>query len=130
MIGIAIAIFASLFAASAFRLVVRHDQMLVNIGLRTILAMSVLILPLAPFVMLVGAGRIGAIPSVILASACCLPSLFIARKAIQILEREGTDRVKGELEAMSRLMGTAIAMLSFVAVMGIFAALVFGVSGA
>jgi hypothetical protein len=121
MIGIAIAACASLFAASALLVTVRHSQILVEIGFRTILVMALLLMPLAPVVMLVGAARMGVIPGAILASACCLPSLFIARKAIRALEREDSYRVKDVLEAMSRLMGMTIAMLALVAVATIIA---------
>jgi hypothetical protein len=121
VIGVAIAIVVSIIAANALFLVARHAEVLVEIGLRTILLIAALLLPVAPFVVLAGAGRIGAIPSVILGVACCLPSLIIARKAIQILEREGTDRVNGAIEAMSHMMGGAIAMLTYVAIAGIFA---------
>jgi hypothetical protein len=39
-----------------------------------------------------------------------------------MIESSGTDRFDKELEAMSRLMGVAIAMMSFVAVLGMFMA--------
>jgi ABC-type sulfate transport system permease subunit len=75
----------------------------------------------APLVLLFGFAKLGAIPAIILATVCCLPSLFIARTAIRLLERQGTDRVNPAIEAMSRLMGGSIVMLTYVAVGGILA---------
>lgn len=129
MIGIVVATCASFLASTTFMLVLRHGEALAELGLCTALVVAMLLMPAAPFVVLVGAARIGAIPSLMLALSCCLPSFFVARKAIQIIERTGTDRFGNELEAMSQLMGTAIGMMSFVAVFGIFMAIALGDGG-
>jgi hypothetical protein len=129
MIGIAVAACASVLASTTLMLVLRHGEALAEIGLRTALVVALLLMPAAPFVILVGAARIGAIPSLLLALSCCFPSFFVARKAIQIIERTGTDRFDKELEAMSRLMGAVIGMMSFVAVFGIFMAIALGDGG-
>lgn len=129
MIGIVVAACASFLASTTFMLVIRHGEALAEIGLRTTLVVALMLMPAAPFVILVGATRIGAIPSLMLALSCCLPSLFAARKAIQIIERKGTDRFDNELKVMSRLMGAAIGMMSFVAAMGMFMALALGAGG-
>lgn len=126
MIGIVVAVCASFLASTTFMLVIRHGETLAEIGLRTTMVVALLLMPAAPFVILVGATRIGAILSLVLALSCCLPSLFVARKAIQIIERKGTDRFDNELKAMSGLMGAAIGMMSFVAVMGMFMAIALG----
>jgi hypothetical protein len=129
MIGVAIATVASILAASTISLIARHGKLLLDVGMLTGLLAGNVLLPAAPFVVLLGAARIGVVPSVVLASICCLPSLLSARRAIKILERKGTDRVNVVLDAMWRLVGAAIIMLLLVVVTGIFAALHSGIIG-
>jgi hypothetical protein len=119
-----IAIFASIclaiFAARAWVLISRHSGELSKLGRRWVLAGLCLLYPIAPFVLMLGIPIIGALASVVIAAACYVPALLLGRRALRVLECQGTDRVEGAISAVSSVIGGAIAGLSYVVIIGIF----------
>ena len=80
----------------------------------------VFLFPLGPLVLLIGSFRLGWLVAVVLAAACYLPALLVARRRLAAFERAGTDRVHPARSAVSQAFGTALAGLLYVAVVLIF----------
>lgn len=80
----------------------------------------VFLFPLGPLVLLIGSFRLGWLVAAVLATACYLPGLLVARRRVAAFERAGTDRVHPARSAVSQAFGTALAGLLYVAVVLIF----------
>lgn len=80
----------------------------------------VFLFPLGPLVLLIGTFRLGWLIAAVLAAACYLPVLLVARRRLAAFDRAGTDRVHSARSAVSQAFGTALAGLLYVAVVLIF----------
>jgi hypothetical protein len=120
MIGVVASIFASLVALAMVVPVLAHGRVLLKVGVGVVLMGAVFLMAVSPLIELAVFGAMGAIPAAIFGAICCLPSFFLARRASRILERQGTDVVVPALNAVERLMGASILMLSYVGIVGMF----------
>ena len=84
------------------------------------LSLVVMLFPLGPIVLLVGASRLTYPLAFIGAAACYIPALLIARRVGRVFEMAGTDRVKNAQVAITQAFGTALVGLIYVAVLLIF----------
>ena len=84
------------------------------------IAALVFLFPLGPLVLLIGTFRLGWLVAIVLAIACYLPGLVVARRRIAAFERAGTDRVHPAKSAASQAFGTALAGLLYVVVALLF----------
>jgi hypothetical protein len=80
------------------------------------IAALVFLFPLGPIVLLLGTFRLGWLVAVVLAAACYVPGLVVARRRLAAFERAGTDRVHPARSAVTQAFGTALAGLLYVAV--------------
>ena len=80
----------------------------------------VFLFPLGPLVLLIGSFRLGWLVAGVLATACYVPALLVAKRRLAVFERAGTDRVHSARTAVSQAFGTALAGLLYVAVFLIF----------
>ncbi len=80
------------------------------------IAALVFLFPLGPLVLFLGPFRLGWLVAVVLATACYLPALVVARRRVAAFERAGTDRAHPAKSAASQAFGTALAGLIYVAV--------------
>ena|SRR5690349_2969683 len=80
----------------------------------------VFLFPLGPLVLLIGSFRLGWLVAAVLATACYVPALLVARRRLAAFERAGTDRVHLARRAVSQAFGTALVGLLYVAVFLIF----------
>jgi hypothetical protein len=80
------------------------------------IAALVFLFPLGPIVLLLGSFRLGWLVAIVLAAACYLPGLVVAKRRLAAFERAGTDRVHPARSAVSQAFGTALAGLLYVAV--------------
>jgi hypothetical protein len=120
LIGLAVSICISFLATIAAAVVLLNARAIAEVVAVAMLLAALLLTCAAPIVAFVTFGYMGAVPAIVFGIACCLPLLFIARRALGALERMGTDRVAPAIDAMSKLIGGSLAMLSLVAVIGAF----------
>jgi len=80
------------------------------------IAALVFLFPIGPLVLNLGTFRLGWLVAIVLAAACYLPGLLVARERIAAFERAGTDRVHPAKNAASQAFGTALVGLIYVAV--------------
>src|SRR5712691_12511880 len=84
------------------------------------IAALVFLFPLGPLVLFLGTFRLGWLVAIVLATACYLPGLVVARRRVAAFERAGTDRVYPAKSAASQAFGTALVGLVCVAVQLVF----------
>ena len=84
------------------------------------IAALVFLFPLGPLVLLLGTFRLGWLVAIVLATACYLPGLVVARRRVAAFERAGTDRVHPAKSAASQAFGTALVGLVYVAFVLVF----------
>src|SRR6266571_611618 len=84
------------------------------------IAALVFLFPIGPLVLILGTFRLGWLVAIVLATACYLPGLVVARRRVAAFERAGTDRVYPAKSAASQAFGTALAGLVYVAVILVF----------
>jgi hypothetical protein len=84
------------------------------------IGLLVFLFPLGPLVLLLGTFRLGWLVAIVLATACYLPALLVARRRVAAFERAGTNRVHPAKRAASEAFGTALAGLVYVAVVLLF----------
>lgn len=119
--GVLIAVIVSLATTATLAFIVPYRDALAAIGISGALIGSVLLLPVAPIVLILAAIKLGAIPAIVLSLACCIPALVIARRAIRILESQGTDKFDAEIDALHRVVGVVLLEFSYIVVGGMFA---------
>ena len=84
------------------------------------IAALVFLFPLGPLVFMLGTYRLGWLIAVVLAAACYVPGLMVARGCVAAFERAGTDRVRPARNAVSQAFGTALAGLLYTGVLLVF----------
>ena len=107
-----------LFAIMAYRIAGanrRDDAIMREFSLRRTLPLAALLFPFGPVILLVGALLLPFPVPAVLASACYLPALLIARHNGQLLETAGTDRVQAAQANAARAFGTALIGLTYTA---------------
>lgn len=103
----------------------REARVLNEFKQTTNLAWLVLLFPLGPLVLLAGAARLPFPVAFLVAAACYVPALLLARRQNHVLEAARTDRVRRARTATSQVVVLGFAGLAYVAVALIIA---FGVT--
>ena len=112
MIDVALLIFFSVMAYRVTSAVRRERPVLIEFKQSKTLGVTALLFPLGPVATLFLLSR-SPILSLIAGLACYLPSMIIARRMIQALERKGTDRVHGAISIASQAFGTSLVGLLY-----------------
>jgi hypothetical protein len=120
MIDIALVIVFAVIAVRIARIVHAESAVFLEFKQSRSIAALVFLFPLGPLVLLLGTFRLGWLVAIVLATACFLPGLVVARQRVDAFERAGTDRVHPAKNAASRAFGTALAGLLYVAVVLVF----------
>jgi hypothetical protein len=107
-----------IFAVMTYRIVVaakRESAIFAEFEQSRAFAYTALLFPLGPVVMLLIGIRVPLV-GISLCAACYIPSLVLARRVTAGFDGAGTDRVKGANAAAWEAVGTAIAGLTYAAV--------------
>lgn len=92
------------------------------------LVLAVLLFPLGPIIYWGTSHLLGALIGLIVISACYLPALILARKALHAFDSAGTDRVDGARKIAEQICTTAIVGLVYVGISLVFYFLASGVT--
>jgi hypothetical protein len=120
MLEIALFIVFGVMAVRIARIVHAESAVFLEFKQSRSIAALVFLFPLGPLVLFMGTFRLGWLVAIVLATACYLPGLVVARRRVAAFERAGTDRVHPAKSAASQAFGTALAGLMYVAVVLLF----------
>lgn len=111
------------FVGMAYRIVTtvrRESAIFAEFKQSTALGYAALLFPLGPVFMLFFGTR-APLAGIFLCAACYLPGLVLARKATTVFGRAGTDRVRTADSAAWQAFATAVAGLTYAAVVLVLA---------
>jgi len=115
MADVAALAFLLIMAFRIFFAVSRESRIFREFGQSTLVGPLSFLFPAAPLVLIFGMRAIGIVPSLLLAAACFVPGLLMARRGMNAFERSGTDRTAGALSASTQAFGAGLAGLIYVA---------------
>jgi|SRR5882762_1602942 Ca2+/Na+ antiporter len=120
MFDIALFIVFGVMAVRVARIVRTESAIFLEFKQSRSIAALVFLFPLGPPVFFLATFRLGWLIAIVLATACYLPGLLVARRRVAAFERAGTDRVHQAKSAASQAFGTALIGLVYVAVQLVF----------
>lgn len=110
-------VFLILFCVMGFRValgVYRNSTIFREFDQSRALGALALLYPLGPLALMISPARFGWLPPFILAAACYIPALVVAKRVGQAFDRAGTDRVKAALTTVSQASISAMVGLLYV----------------
>ena len=116
MIDLVIFIVFAVVAVRITSAISRESPIFIEFRQPTTLRLAALLYPLGPLILFIATLRIGFLLAAVLAVACYVPGLILARRLSKGLERAGTDRVKGAREVASTALIAALGGLIYVTV--------------
>lgn len=94
----------------------RESAILKEFGQTQGIKYTSLLFPLGPMILLAGTTRLAFPVAYLIAIACYIPGLLVARNCSRVLEVAGTDKVQAAQESVRRVLDAALLGVAYVIV--------------